>query len=87
MLERPSSGVRQREENRALIVRLSLSISHAWRSQVEAETLDRVGCLMLTAPRENVGGSIQRYLVGLFGICSGDACSWDPQSLLPPFGT
>ena len=59
----------------------------AWRRQVEAENLDLSVCLKLTAPRENVGGSIQRYFVGLFGICSGDTCSGDQQSLLAPFCT
>jgi hypothetical protein len=27
---------------------------------------------------------MQRYFVGLLGIRSSDACSWDQQSLLPP---
>ena len=40
------------------------------------------------APRENVGASEETFsalIVGLFGICSSDAFSWDQQSLLPPF--
>ena len=36
------------------------------------------------APRENAGGSIFSVTWGLFGISSGDALSWDQQSLLPP---
>jgi hypothetical protein len=90
-LEFSSSGVRQREENRTLFFHLSLDqprMEMLLRCPFGAENLNSVvSCLMLTAPRENVGGSIQRYFVGLFGICSGDACSWDPQSLLRPFCT
>ena len=29
--------------------------------------------------------AVSALLVGLFGICSGDAFSWNQQSLLPPF--
>ena len=63
---------------------LMVSLDNAWPGDGEVRKPRRIGCLKLTAPRENVGGSIQRYFVGLFGICSGDAFSWDQQSLLLP---
>ena len=60
-LERPSSGSKYREENRILVVHLILvvRISHSME-MVDQPRLVR--CLKLTAPRENVRGSIQRYL-------------------------
>ena len=83
-----SSGSRQREEFRTLCTScMMVSLDNAWPGDGEVRKPRQIGCLKLTAPRENVGGSIQRYFVGLFGICSGDACSWDQQSLLPPFCT
>ena len=63
---------------------LAVSLDRARPGDGRDRKLRKIGCLKLTAPRENVGGSIQRYFVGLFGICSGDAFSWDQQSLLLP---
>jgi hypothetical protein len=86
-LERPSSESRLREENRTLALHLSLVVRISHSMEMVKPPTRLVIFSKPTAPRENVGGSIQRYFVGLFGICSGDACRWDQQSLLPPFCT
>ena len=60
-LKLPSCGSKYREENRILVVHLILvvRISHSME-MVDQPRLVRG--LKLTAPRENVRGSIQRYL-------------------------
>ena len=63
---------------------LLVSLDRARPGDGKDQKLRKIGCLKPTAPRENVGGCIQRYCVGLFGICSADACSWGQQSVLPP---
>jgi hypothetical protein len=86
-LERPSCGSKQQEENRTLALPGRARLSRS-REMVEAENFDFVA---------NVSGLLHRAkmseeafsvtIVGLFGIYSGDTCSWDQQSLLLHFCT
>ena len=73
-LDQLSRGSSKREENRTLVSHLKLG---TWISgcEVQEETLK------LTEPRRRKHSAL---VMGLFGICSGDASSWDQQSLLPP---